>query len=232
MKIAIVEDDKDYSSTLNKYIDRYGKENGILFSVTSFADGERFVTEYQSGYDIVFMDIEMPVMNGIEASTKIRQIDTQCVIIFVSNYMKYAIQGYSVNATDFLTKPLEYDIFKNSISKAILSIRKRANNSISITSASEIHKIDANDIIYIEVCKHRVIFHTTNGTFDTRGTLQDAEKQLPSTQFIKCNSGYLVNLRYVTGMTKDTLITLDGELAISRSRKKDVLDALTRYIGA
>ena len=231
MKVAIVEDNNEYSETLKNYIEQYAKENSLNIALSIFPNGERIVNDFKSDYDIIFMDIEMPVMDGIEASTKIREIDSECIIIFISNYTQYAIKGYAVNALDYLTKPLEYTLFKNTMSKAILKVQSKQNKSIFIQSSSETYRIDINEIIYIEVYKHRVTFHTTKDNYDMRGTLQDVEKQLPNNQFVRCNSGIIVNLKYVTGISKDSLVVLDEELPIARSRKKDVLNMLTRYIG-
>ena len=231
MKVAIIEDNNEYSETLKNYIEQYAKENSLNIALSIFPNGERIVNDFKSDYDIIFMDIEMPVMDGIEASTKIREIDSECIIIFISNYTQYAIKGYAVNALDYLTKPLEYTLFKNTMSKAILKVQSKQNKSIFIQSSSETYRIDINEIIYIEVYKHRVTFHTTKDNYDMRGTLQDVEKQLPNNQFVRCNSGIIVNLKYVTGISKDSLIIFDEELPIARSRKKDVLNMLTRYIG-
>lgn len=230
MKVAIVEDNLEYSNSLKEYVERYSKENDINIAVSIFANGEKFVNDFKSDYDIVFMDIEMPMMDGIEASSKIREKDSECVIIFVSNFMKYAIKGYSVNALDFLTKPLEYDVFKNTMNKATLKVKAKEHDPIFIQTGSETYRIDINEIIYVEVYKHRVNYHTTKGDYDMRDSLQEVEKKLPSKQFIRCNSGNIVNLKYVTGISKDNLILFDTELPISRSKKKDVLNALTRYI--
>lgn len=231
MKVAIVEDNNEYSETLKNYIEQYAKENSLNIALSIFPNGERIVNDFKADYDIIFMDIEMPVMDGIEASTKIREIDSECIIIFISNYTQYAIKGYAVNALDYLTKPLEYTLFKNTMSKAILKVQSKQNKSIFIQSSSETYRIDINEIIYIEVYKHRVTFHTTKDNYDMRGTLQDVEKQLPNNQFVRCNSGIIVNLKYVTGISKDSLVVFDEELPIARSRKKDVLNMLTRYIG-
>lgn len=231
MKVAIIEDNNEYAETLKNYIEQYAKENSLNIALSIFPNGERIVNDFKSDYDIMFMDIEMPVMDGIEASTKIREIDSECIIIFISNYTQYAIKGYAVNALDYLTKPLEYTLFKNTMSKAILKVQSKQNKSIFIQSSSETYRIDINEIIYIEVYKHRVTFHTTKDNYDMRGTLQDVEKQLPNNQFVRCNSGIIVNLKYVTGISKDSLVVFDEELPIARSRKKDVLNMLTRYIG-
>ena len=231
MKIAVVEDNEEYAKTLGEYIQKYSSENNLDIAVVYFPNGERFLEEYKSDFDIIFMDIEMPMMDGITSSSKVREMDSECIIIFVSNFMKYAIKGYSVNALDFLTKPLDYNIFKNTMAKAVHRLNMKHHQSLTLQNGVETYRLDINEIVYIEVYKHRVIYHTTTTEYDVRGSLQESEKQLPPDQFIRCNSGTIVNLKYVTGIGKDSLIVLKRELSISRSKKKDVLNALTRYIG-
>lgn len=231
MKIAVVEDNAEYAKTLGEYIQKHSSENNLDIAVVYFPNGERFLEEYKSDFDIIFMDIEMPMMDGITSSSKVREIDSECIIIFVSNFMKYAIKGYSVNALDFLTKPLEYSIFKNTMAKAVHRLNMKHHQSLFLQNGGETYRLDINEIVFIEVYKHRVIYHTTTTEYDVRGSLQESEKQLPPDQFIRCNSGTIVNLKYVTGIGKDSLIVLKQELSISRSKKKDVLNALTRYIG-
>lgn len=231
MKIAVVEDNEEYAKTLGEYVQKYSSENNLDIAVVYFPNGERFLEEYKSDFDIIFMDIEMPMMDGIASSSKVREMDSECIIIFVSNFMKYAIKGYSVNALDFLTKPLDYNIFKNTMAKAVHRLNMKHHQSLTLQNGGETYRLDINEIVYIEVYKHRVIYHTTTAEYDVRGSLQESEKQLPPDQFIRCNSGTIVNLKYVTGIGKDSLIVLKRELSISRSKKKDVLNALTRYIG-
>ena len=231
MKIAVVEDNEEYAKALGEYVQKYSSENNLDIAIVYFPNGERFLEEYKSDFDIIFMDIEMPMMDGITSSSKVREMDSECIIIFVSNFMKYAIKGYSVNALDFLTKPLDYNIFKNTMAKAVHRLNMKHHQSLALQNGGETYRLDINEIVYIEVYKHRVIYHTTTTEYDVRGSLQESEKQLPPDQFIRCNSGTIVNLKYVTGIGKDSLIVLKRELSISRSKKKDVLNALTRYIG-
>ena len=100
IRIAIVEDDRHDREALKKCLNRYEKENQMKFSVTEFQDGEDIVTDYTASYDLIILDIEMAFLNGMKAAEKIRELDTNVIIIFITNMPQYAIQGYKVNALD------------------------------------------------------------------------------------------------------------------------------------
>lgn len=99
-RIAIVEDDQNAAEVLRSYLQRYEEENGEQFSVSSFANGLLFLKEQESGFDIVFMDIEMPALDGMETAKLLRRVNDISCLIFVTNMASYAIKGYEVDAID------------------------------------------------------------------------------------------------------------------------------------
>jgi len=101
IRIALVEDDPAYAEQLLSYLKEYEKESKERISVQTFSDGEDIVTEYRADYDIILMDVEMKFMDGMSAAEEIRKMDTEVVIIFITNMPQYAIQGYRVDALDY-----------------------------------------------------------------------------------------------------------------------------------
>ena len=106
IRIALVEDDPAYAEQLLSYLKEYEKESKERISVQTFSDGEDIVTEYRADYDIILMDVEMKFMDGMSAAEEIRKMDTEVVIIFITNMPQYAIQGYRVDALDYVLKPV------------------------------------------------------------------------------------------------------------------------------
>ena len=107
-KIAVVEDNTAVREELCGFIAKYAQESGRKLDVTPFADGSQIVEPYRPGFDIIFLDIEMPRLGGMPTAERIRQLDPEVVLIFVTNMAQYAIRGYEVDALDFVLKPVSY----------------------------------------------------------------------------------------------------------------------------
>ena len=112
MQIAIVEDNVSEAEVLEKYLNRFAKESATEINCTRFSDGAEFLDGYRHNWDLILFDIEMPRMNGMETARKIRETDKDVVIIFVTQMAQYAIEGYSVNALDYILK-LRYVCHEN-----------------------------------------------------------------------------------------------------------------------
>lgn len=231
MRIAVVEDEKEQRDQLCTYIQRYAQENGLQVETHMFETGEGIVTNYAPEYDIILLDIEMPGMNGMEAAEQIRARDSDVVLMFVTNMAQYAINGYSVGALDFVLKPINYYTFSVRFARAINRARRRENGKILLNMPDCVRKIDTQQIYYVEVQNRMLHYHTELGEFVLRGTMQGAEKELARYRFVRCNHWYLVNLRHVSEVTRDTVLVEGTELEISRRNRTAFLTALTEYVG-
>lgn len=230
IRVAIVEDEEAAASSLQEYFLRFQKTSGEQFQITSYDNAVSFLEHYHS-FDLVMMDIRMPYMNGMDAAIRLRKLDTQCVLIFVTNMAQYAVKGYEVDALDFVVKPVSYYNFAMKMEKALRVSRRRKTSSIRILSAGELHIIAADDLYYVEVSNHNLIFHTRQGLFNLWGNLGKIEQQVRGKGFSRCSACYLVNLAYVTRV-RGELVTVHGEdLRMTRTKKKDFLRALTDYLG-
>lgn len=133
IEIAMVEDEAEAADLLRSYIDRYSKENEKMFAVTRYDSAIAFLTDYKPKFDLIFMDIELPDLNGMEASRKLREIDRTTALIFVTNMAQFAIKGYEVEALDFVVKPVSYYNFALKMQKAIDRIESNREREIHIT---------------------------------------------------------------------------------------------------
>ena len=133
IRIATVEDDVRDRVALKNHLHRYEKENNQKFSIVEFQDGEDIITNYAAEYDLILMDIEMTFLNGMKAAEKIRELDTDVVIVFITNAPQYAIQGYKVNALDYMLKPISYFSFSETMSRALRKVKTKEKEYIAIS---------------------------------------------------------------------------------------------------
>ena len=117
------------------------------------------------------MDINLPYMDGIEASEKLRNIDPTVIIVFVTSLAQYAIEGYKVNAFDFIVKPVQYYNFALSLKRALKTLIVQEENTIVVSNKNFMQKIEINNLKYIEVINHNLYFHTVNNVIEMRGVL-------------------------------------------------------------
>lgn len=230
-RIAIVEDDKECARLLVDYIERYKKESQEKFLISIFTNGMNFLDDYKAKYDMVFMDIEMPHLSGMETARKLREFDENICIVFVTNMAQYATSGYEVCAMDFMVKPVRYFNFTIKLKRAICYRAKMKKAEMVIKTENGFKRIPHSDIYYIEVSDHILTYHTLNGKISERGTIKKREEQLREYDFVRCNSCYLVNAMHVTEISVQCLTVGGVELSVSRTRKKEVMNVLTKFNG-
>lgn len=231
IRIAIVEDETAVREQLAGYVQRHTRQYGTKFEVSEFADGAEILEEYRPVYDIIFLDVEMPHLDGMETARRIRALDADVILIFITNMAQYAIKGYAVGALDYVLKPVPYFAFSQQLQKAVNQLTRRARHYLAVPVDGGMRRIDSAAVYYIESEGHRVRFYTEEGDFSTPGALKALEEKLADRPFARCNSGYLVNLAQVTGVQQNTVQVGPHELQISRPKRKSFLAALADYIG-
>ena len=229
LRIAVVEDDKTYAAQLKEYLVRYGTETNQKISVALFPDGEDIVTDYSAEFDIL-MDVEMTFMDGMTAAEKIREKDNEVVIIFITNMPQYAIQGYKVDALDYVLKPISYFAFSQRIDRALTRVKKKEVTYITVAQKGGKKKLNVDKICYVEVRDHDLIYHSTEGDIVTKSSMKEAEDMLGGTKFFRCNRCYLVNLEYVEDFRGNDVTVASDVIQVSRARKKAFMDALNDYM--
>ena len=230
-RVAIVEDSAESVIKLKTYLNRYEKENGEIFEIRTFADGDEITSDYQADYDIILLDIEMNRLDGMSAARKIRTFDKDVIIIFVTNTPQYAIKGYEVDALSYLLKPVPYFAFCQEIRKSLERINRRSESYVLLTTENGIVRQNATEIYYIETMKHSLIIHARTGIYTMKATMKKIMETLAEAPFFLCNSCYLVNLDEVTAVNGDFAIIHGTELKISRPRKKAFMEALASHFG-
>ncbi|MFV0465258.1 MAG: LytR/AlgR family response regulator transcription factor [Lachnospiraceae bacterium] len=231
IRVAIVDDDTKSKNILEGYTKKYAKESGETFSISLFSDGLDIAEEYKAEYDVIFLDVKMKFMDGMKAAEKIRELDSDVLLIFITNMTQYALKGYEVQAMNYLIKPITYFAFSQELQKACAKINERTNAYFYVRTDTGIRRLNVEQILYLESKRHQIIVHTETDSYATRDTMKNVESMLLKYKFVRCHNCFLVNLKYVDGVVQNQVIVKGEELAISRPRKKEFLDELTNYIG-
>ncbi len=230
LRVAIVDDEPEVCSLLVSYVERYGKEQGTEFAVRTFKNGIALLNEDRLDFHIVFLDVEMPYMDGIETARNLRKSNRTCALIFVTNMTQYAIAGYEVDAMDYVVKPVSYEVFAFKMKRILERVALNESKNLTIKTREGFVYLDIQDIYYIEVTGHELRYHTAQGVLSTWGSLSEAEKQLGEDGFYRSNSCYLINLRYVSAVEEDCAVVHGDHLRISGPRKKGFYQAMMRYM--
>lgn len=229
--IAIVEDEENAFKTLEGYLLKFADENDIRIEISYFPDSYSYLEKKQV-YDLIFLDIEMPGLNGMELAKKIRQNDENAIIVFITNMVQYAIKGYEVNALDYVLKPINYHRLVSLMKRTMRILNQNSNDELVLKTTGGMAKIYMSSIYYLDISDHLLIYHTQQGDFQVWQSLSGAESMLPKENFTRCNHSTIVNLKYVKGTDKDVIIMEgDKKIPISHSKKKSFLTALNTYLG-
>lgn len=183
--VAIVEDDPEDTKMLRSYLEEFEREADERFSVAEFTDGLAFIGDYRSKYDLVLMDIDMPHLNGLTAAKKLRKVDENAVIIFVTNMAQYAIRGYEVDALDFLVKPVTQPQLSSKLRKALRKIKNAQNKKLFLCTDESVRCISVRDIRYIEVREHLQTYHLGGEDITVRGQMDKVESELADCHFYR-----------------------------------------------
>ena len=230
VRVDIVEDDPAYREEMVGFLQQFSQESGQKFHITTFSDGKEITENYAAAWDMILMDIEMPGLDGMTAAERIRKLDGDVVIIFITNMPQYAMKGYTVDALDYVLKPVSYYAFTQRISRALERMKRRARRFVSIPLRTGMAKVELSQITYVEIVNHDLIYHTQEGDFTCKGSLTEAAEKLEKEHFFRISNCYLVNLEYVECIQNGT-VTVNGQvLTVSRSRKKLLLDEMNNYI--
>ncbi len=231
LKIALVEDDQHFADETVKYIQEYGKEKNINFEVTHYKDGVAFLNNYANQFNLVFMDIDMPKMSGMQVASELRKIDSKLTLVFLTNLSQYAIKGYEVNALDFILKPINYNTFKIKLDRIVERFENEDDSTYVINGQDESYVAHLSEIVFIETEKHYLLYHLSNGkTLRERNKMQNISSSFNGKSFAFSTRSILINLSFVESF-KANEISVQGErLPLSDIYKKEFMQKLTSFL--
>ena len=230
MKIAICDDNKHDIEAIRCILlnNDYMKQNGQITVFTSSSELHEDLKK--SVYDVVFLDVDMPEINGIELGKYINQKSPNTYIIFVTNYSQYAVEAFDCEAFHYLLKPIDEYKANRIINNLIQKYRER-NKYHVIKIKTETKRIPIKDIYYIEYCRRHVIYHLKDRVYETVGKFSDIYKELKEFGFYQIHQGYIVNMEKIIDFDKFSVILQDDKTVMMSTRKRsEVIMAYAKYI--
>ena len=232
LRAAIIEDNDRDAESLQSHLKRYARENKLEIETRRYDNGILFLEQYRGEYELVFMDIDMPAMNGMNVAKILRERDSHVLLIFVTALARFAVNGYEVDAFDFIVKPLQYNFFSAKMNRAVRKLASEPRQKMLIRSAEKTVSVFFDEIYSVDIFNHVLSFHLSDETVSTRGTMKDVMESLSGGSFAMCNKSFVVNLKHVQRIDGDEVVLTNGErLPISRPRKKEFMQQIADFYG-
>lgn len=231
IKFAICDDEPYMAQEIANQLSRYMNGKQITsYCVSSFQNGCSLL-ESDCNFDIVFLDIQMEHLNGMETAKMLRQRKNHSLLIFVTVLKEYVFDAFEVEAFDYLLKPLDSGHFKRTMDRIIKSLQQRETKNIVVQRGTSCDVILLAEIVYFEVQGRKIYIHQRSGKItDYYDKLDDLAQRIDG-RFFRCHRSYLVNIEYVRGCNAGQVILSQGnKIPVSRLRERDLTQALLRYM--
>lgn len=226
MRIAICDDEKIFRDAIYKYITKYNSD----YEIKEFPNGRTLLNSRES-FDIIFLDIEMPELNGMETAAKLRQLSVDSIIIFLTSHVEKVHDAFKVKAFRFLTKPVQNEALKEAFTEAVNEISNQ--EKVIINQKGKIYEVKLKDIVYIEAFGDGTyVYDNNNNVYECTVQLKEWDNRLRGHFFFKIHKSYIISMLYVTGIV-DSRLTLSGvqsEFTVSRRNVSAFKEAYLNFV--
>ncbi|MDE7367651.1 MAG: LytTR family DNA-binding domain-containing protein [Lachnospiraceae bacterium] len=230
--IAICDDEKDFVVYLDGLLTQYAAETGEEIKVTAYYDGMELIERYDTTIDLIFLDIQMKLVNGLRTAEHIRQMDEQVGIIFLTTLTQYGLEGYKYQATNYIIKPMKYVRLKAELDQWLKKRRSADSPAVVVSNDTGKYKVFLKSLRYVETFNRNLLLHTEQENIICHKSMKEMERELQDKDFIRCHTSYIVNLAYIKGVNKLELELITGELLpISQPKRKVFMERLAEYWG-
>lgn len=229
LKIAVCDDMRRDQKKVSEYIMQYADKMMLDIQIETFNDGEALLSAFQECvFKIIFLDIYMDGISGVETALKIRETDKDCMIIFTTSSPDFRAEGFEIGAIHYLLKPLAYNRVEEALKRCNRMLAE-SEKYLNITVDRHIIQVRMKDVLYTEVYDKMVLIHTVRETMKTYMPLAKLSALLDG-PFVKCNRSYIVNMRFISGVSKEHFQLQNGEtVPIRYNGRQKVKDEYNQY---
>ncbi|WP_300277416.1 LytR/AlgR family response regulator transcription factor [Peptacetobacter sp.] len=232
--IGICDDELEVRDTIKKSIIEIMKDDTTEYQIKEFSSGDDVIKYISSDneIDILFLDIQMNGLDGMETARKLREYDKTTEILFVTSIESKISEAFEVRAFRFIKKPVQYEVIEKNLKECVIEITRKRGCFLKIKTETGFRKIYSRDIVYIEVLNRVIKIYTKEDKFEYRGTLEETMNNLEKQLFVQCHRSYVVNIIYIKEIGNKDIIMKDGSIVpISRSKYKEVMNRYFWSVG-
>lgn len=231
IKVMILDDEEIYLEKEKQITEKYFAGRGLPCKIDIYQNADWFLFGLkEEAYDLYILDVEMPVRNGIEVAKEIRKLYPEPVIIFITNYIDYAVEAYEVNTYRYIPKAVLETKLPAAYNALLPAIIEKEEHYYIIEKKGEVEKLAYSDIMYLKKEGKYVVFVHRRGESKVRKSLKLVQQELKSEEFLLVDKGYIANIKHVMKLKSHDLYMRDGMiLPVGNARFNQVKQAILEF---
>ena len=231
IRIGVCDDESACRQEIIEPIKSICRRQDVMCQIKEYESAEEVLEETEFNADVLFLDIYLGNMNGIELAKKIREENEEVIIVFVTSAIEFAKEGYKVKAFRYIIKPINDMELEEEFQSCLKEWKKHESNILTLKNNQGVYRLKTRDILYIETYDKGVIIHTNQGDFPANVSLNTLEEKLREDSFARVHRSYIVNIQYITALEKDIAIINDDErILVSRYKLKELKEKVLQYV--
>lgn len=229
MRIAICDDEEKIRELIKERIHKYYFSNNIEFSIQTFESGKELLNSDLALIDVLFLDVDMPDMNGLETARSIREQDKDMLIVFLTAYSEFVFESFKVDAFRYLVKPVQSQELTETL-EAVYKKLSTPDEYLNFQFQNETFSIKYSDIIYVEGMRDKIWFYCSDGIYRWRGTIKSLNEKLSGKGFFQVHRSYIINMNKIQKYNSQVVMMEDGhEVPISKYRINEFKEEYIKF---